>query len=186
MPIIFLFSIFLLFLGIAGALTYQLSKTGNVGFLISEKISVFSEIPEITAKLNNEEELEELLTYLEFWEGVTPENMEVPYASFVPGKLIVHIISKESFVSRFGFFDGNRWSTRAEGERDKSLHLYLGFNKELFTDEYDDFGGYADFLIIEALYGRTRRPGKGYGNDLDELREARREKEPYISLTKTK
>lgn len=166
---------------LAGFFSYRLYQVGQLGVLIPKKISVFSEIEGVGAKLNNKAGLEELLDYLGFWDGVRLGYKGELQDFITPQKLIIHITDNEYrdtwFVDKNGDYDS---SAKAEGRANGTFHLYLGFNPRV-VEKGEKLSESADFVIFEALYKRTKG---AYDQEGLDLRNAKSETEPYLDLYK--
>ena len=170
---------------IAAIFTYRLYKTGHIDLLISDKISVFSQIPGVEAEINNKAALEEFLGYIRFWDGVTPDNQNSPRNAFKPQKLVIHITDEEyKEYEETWYLDKNKshiFSSKGQSRDKEVFHLYLGFNQQEIREKAEKMNRSVDYILFEALYKRTLGAFDQQGID---LRDAKGSTEPYIVLTR--
>lgn len=136
-----------------------------------ERIAVVSDVKGVEAKFNNLDELERLLFRFRFWEGVE--------------RLVIHITDEEYSTVRFVGTDGKYLtSAKAEPAKDGTLHLYLGFRKEHFIDKVGAFNRLIDTILIDSLFDWNKAAGDLTLQGLIDLRNQKKETEPFIVLNK--
>jgi hypothetical protein len=166
-----------LFIVIIG-LGWQMYRLGRLNFLTFDKITVISQVDGVSANFTNKPELEKYLDQLGFWQGVVSDSDSM---TVTPKKLVIHITDQEYSNTWFRQADGSHLASAWAEATGDTFHLYLGFNPRLFT-ETGKFDRLVDTMIFEAVYQRTSGINGSYAPWALEMRNKKKETDPFISL----
>lgn len=173
---------------IGGYQVYQKKINNGMGITeqwASNQFRVVSEMPGMSARIGNRSELERYIRTLGVWDGFRVDGGE-SVGRILPKRIVIHLTYDEYkdtwYRDQAG---GHLYSGRAEADADEeTLHIYLGFDEETFGGDPERLARAADIILFETMYYRTSL-GR-YDQRGVEMREAKRQTEPFFVISKTR